>query len=245
MRDKGPADRRSTPIWLAIATALRSDIAEGRYRPGDRLPSEKALAERFDVNRHTVRRGMAQLVQEGLLRTRRGSGAFVASTPTDYPIGKRVRFHENLEAAGRRPAKRVLQLTKRAAAADEAGPLKIAEGDKIWVYDGLSYADGLPICLSQSFFPVSFLPALDQYLAEDASVTEALKGAGVADYTRVSTRLTAVLADASQALLLQIQEGDPLLRSSGINVDPDGVPVEFGRTWFVGDRITLTLGDQG
>ena len=95
-----------TPIWKAIANALRSDLAEGRYNPGDKLPTEAALADRFGVNRHTVRHGISVLVEEGLVRTRRGAGAFVAATPTDYPIGNRVRFHENLIAADRRPEKR-------------------------------------------------------------------------------------------------------------------------------------------
>jgi len=42
-------------------------------------------------------------------------------------------------------------------------------------------------------------------------------------------------------LHLQIEEGDPVLRSTGVNVDPDGPPVEYGRTLFAGDRVTLTL----
>ena len=58
---------------------------------------------------------------------------------------------------------------------------------------------------------------------------------------RVSTRLTAVRASATQALHLHLSEGDPLLRSSGVNVDDAGTPVEYGRTWFAGDRVTLTV----
>lgn len=92
-----------TPVWKAIANALRADLAEGRYTAGDKLPTEAALADRFGVNRHTVRHGISALVEEGLVRTRRGAGAFVAATPTDYPIGERVRFHENLIAAGATP----------------------------------------------------------------------------------------------------------------------------------------------
>ena len=109
-----------TPIWRAIADALRSDLAEGRYRAGDKLPTEAALADRFGVNRHTVRHGISALVEEGLVRTRRGAGAYVAATPTDYPIGQRVRFHENLIAAGRRPEKRVFAIDARSATAGEA-----------------------------------------------------------------------------------------------------------------------------
>ncbi len=237
MRDSA----RKTPIWRAIADALRSDLAEGRYGPGDKLPTEAALAERFGVNRHTVRHGVSALVADGLIRTRRGAGAFVAAAPTDYPIGKRVRFHENVVAAGRRPEKQVLDVETRAATQGEARALGVATGDTVCVYHGLSLADGQPIAVFESVFPLARLDGIDAALEHTSSVTEALKAVGVADFTRASTRLTAVRATATQALHLRLSEGDPLLRSSGVNVDVAGVPVEYGRTWFAGDRVTLTL----
>ena len=230
-------------MWQAIADALRSDLAEGRYAPGDKLPTEATLAARFGVNRHTVRHGIGALVDEGLVRTRRGAGAFVAATPTDYAIGKRVRFHENLIAAGRRPTKRILALEDRAATADEARALNIAAGDPLCAYQGLSLADDQPIAVFESLFPLDRLPTIRAALDHTSSVTEALRLEGVADYTRASTRLTAVRADATQALHLHLSEGDPLLRSSGVNIDAAGQPVEYGRTWFAGDRVTLTLDD--
>ncbi len=233
--------RSSTPVWQAIATALRADISEGRYLPADKLPTEAQLSARFGVNRHTVRHALSQLVAEGLVRTRRGAGTFVASTPTDYPIGEWVRFHENLLAAGRRPEKRILDVESRAATAGEARALEIDEGAPVCSYHGLSLADGAPIALFESVFPLDRVKAMDQNLTETSSVTEALALAGVADYTRASTRLTAVLADVTQALHLHLREGDPLLRSTSVNVEAAGVPVEYGRTWFAGDRVTLTL----
>ncbi|MEC8582094.1 MAG: phosphonate metabolism transcriptional regulator PhnF [Pseudomonadota bacterium] len=230
-----------TPIWQAIADALRSDLADGKYAPGDKLPTEAGLAERFGVNRHTVRHGISALVDEGLIRTRRGSGAFVAATPTDYPIGQRVRFHENLIAAGRRPDKRVLQVEQRSATTGEAKALQIAPGDPICAYHGLSLADRQPIAVFESLFPLGRLSSIEVALNQTSSVTEALRLVGITDYTRASTRLTAVRATATHALHLQLSEGDPILKSSGVNVDEYGVPVEFGRTWFAGDRVTLTM----
>lgn len=230
-----------TPIWKAIADTLRSDLAEARYMPGDKLPTEAALAERFGVNRHTVRHGISALVDEGLIRTRRGAGAFVAAAPTDYPIGKRVRFHENLIAAGRRPEKRVLDVEERAATAGEAKALNIASGDPVCAYHGLSLADGQPIAVFESLFPLLRLEGMVAALEDTRSVTEALRAVGVSDYTRASTRLTAVRATATQALHLQLAEGDPLLKSSGVNVNETGQAIEYGRTWFAGDRVTLTL----
>ena len=247
MRDTSPktpgpkTPSPKTPIWKAIADVLRSDLTEGRYAPGHKLPTEAALAIRFGVNRHTVRHGISALVEEGLIRTRRGAGAFVAATPTDYPIGSRVRFHENLIAAGRVPQKRVLQLEERAASEGEAEALHISPGDAVCAYHGLSLADGQPIAVFESLFPLARLPGITAALTRTSSVTEALKAAGAADYTRASTRLTAVRASATRALQLQLVEGDPLLKSSGVNVDEAGVPVEYGRTWFAGDRVTLTV----
>ncbi len=234
-------DTQKTPIWKAIADALRSDIAEGRYVAGDKLPTEAALAERFGVNRHTVRHGISALVDEGLVRTRRGAGAFVAATPADYPIGKRVRFHDNLIAAGRTPEKRVLHVEERMATTGEAEALGINAGDMVCVYHGLSLADGQPIALFESLFPLPRLTGITETLADISSVTEALAAVGVTDFTRASTRVTAVRATATQALHLMIAEGDPVLRSSSVNIDGDGTPVEYGRTWFAGDRVTLTV----
>ena len=220
---------------------MHSDLAEGRYGPGDRLPTEAALANRFGVNRHTVRHGISALVDEGLIRTRRGAGAFVAAMPTDYPIGTRVRFHQNLIAAGRRPDKHVLALNARAATIGEAKALHIAAGDPVCAYHGVSLADGQPIAVFESLFPLTRLPEISAALQGTRSVTEALHAVGVTDYTRATTRLTAVRATATQALHLHLAEGDPLLRSSSVNVDVSRQPVEYGRTWFAGDRITLTL----
>lgn len=234
-------DRPRTPVWRAIANALRGDITEGRYRPGDKLPTEATLAARFGVNRHTVRHALSDLVEAGLVRTRRGSGAFVAAVPTNYPIGRRVRFHENLLAAGRIPQKRVLQIETRAATVGEADALEISAGNDVCAYHGLSLADGVPVAVFESVFPLERLTGIDTALDETSSVTEALRRVGIPDYTRASTRLTAVLADATQALHLEVREGDPLLRTTSVNIDGGGVPLEYGRTWFSGDRVTLTI----
>lgn len=232
-----------TPIWKEIAKALRNGIAEGVYAPGDKLPTEAALAQRFGVNRHTVRHALAALAEENLLHSRRGSGVFVTTTPTDYPIGRRVRFHQNLRAAGQTPAKRVLCRDTRLATAAERDALGLDDGAKVHVYEGLSLSEGRPIALFRSVFPAARFPDLLTWLGKDPSVTAALSQYGVADYTRASTRVNAKLATATQALLLQIPEYAPLLRTIGVNVDTSGTPIEVGRTWFAGDKVTLTLTD--
>ena len=232
---------KKTPLWQAISNELRAELVAGRYAEGDKLPTEAALAARFGVNRHTVRQGIAVLVEEGCIRTRRGAGAFVVSRPTEYAIGPRVRFHENLLAAGHTPEKRILHLEDRLATRAESAALGLENAEPLCACHGISLSDGRPIALFESLFPIKRLIGITDALREHNSVTAALRACGVDDYVRVSTRLTAVRATAAQALHLQCKEGDPLLASVSVNVSPDKHPVEMGRTWFVGDRVTLSL----
>ena len=228
-------------LWTAIADTLRAEIGGGVYAAGDRLPSEGRLAARFGVNRHTVRRALAALSDEGLVHSRRGAGAFVTAQVTEYPLGRRVRFHRNLLAAGRTPDRRVLTLETCRASVEEAEALDIRPGAPVHVYAGLSLADGVPLALFRSVFPAERLPGLVAALGEAPSVTRALAACGVHDYVRVSTRITATSADAAEAAQLRLAPGAALLRTVSVNADPGGRPVEFGRSAFAGDRVSLTL----
>src|SRR3546814_10999216 len=87
--------RAGVALWRQIAETLEKDIREQVYEPGQRLPTEAELAARFSVNRHTVRRGIAFLEQEGVLRVEQGRGTFVQERMVDYRLGKRTRFTEN------------------------------------------------------------------------------------------------------------------------------------------------------
>lgn len=229
------------PIWKAIAQTLEAEIGAGHYRPGDRLPSEAHLSARFGVNRHTVRHAIRALADAGLLRTRRGSGVFVASVPTDYPLGRRVRFHQNVAASGRTASRRLTLLDTRAADAKEAEALRLPPGAPVHVVEGVSLADGRPLGVFRSVFDAARFPDLLAHLSADPSVTRALAQCGLPDYTRAETRLTAKIAPATMALALELPQGAPVLRSVAVNVDPEGRPVEYGTTWFAGDRVTLTV----
>ena len=114
----------------------------------------------------------------------------------------------------------------------------------VHAYEGLSLADGQPLALFRSVFPAARFPGLPDALRRLSSVTAALREEGIEDYTRAWTRVNAKLATATQALHLHLREGAPLLRTISLNIDPEGRPVEYGRTWFSGDRVTLTLAES-
>jgi len=233
-----------SPLWTSIRDHISEEIARGHYVPGDRLPTEAQLSDRFGVNRHTVRRALADLAEAGTVHARRGAGVFVRHRPTAYPLGRRVRFHQNLEAAGRVPEKRILLLETRAPDQDEAKALRLVPGAQIHVYEGLSLADGTPIALFRSVFPTARFPSMLDALRDSQSVTAAFAAHGLADYTRISTEITAKPATPTLAAQLHLPAGAAILRTVAVNVDADGQPIEFGRTWFAGDRVALTLGAE-
>lgn len=228
-------------LWREIADVLAEEIARGHVGPGGRLPTEAELAARFGVNRHTVRHALGDLASRGLVHARRGAGVFVTARPVDYPLGRRVRFHQAVEAQGQVPSRELTRVETRPADMAEAEALGLHPGDAVHVVEGVSSADGQPLAAFRSVFP-GWLEGLPAALRGGASITVALAACGVPDYTRSSTRLTAKAAKPMLAMRLRVQEGAPILRTVAVNVDAAGRAVEYGTTWFAGDRVTLTVG---
>ncbi|MEY4871278.1 MAG: phosphonate metabolism transcriptional regulator PhnF, partial [Pseudomonadota bacterium] len=104
-----------SPLWREIAATLQAEIARGHFPAGTRLPTEADLSARFGVNRHTVRHALADLAARGLVLSRRGAGVFVIGRPTDYPLGRRVRFHQAVTAAGQVPSRDLTRIETRPA----------------------------------------------------------------------------------------------------------------------------------
>lgn len=228
---------RPEPLWQQIARTLTDEVQAAA--PGDRLPTEAQLAARFGVNRHTVRRALADLAEAGLVHARRGVGVQVTARPTDYPLSRRTRFNAAMSATGRVPGRRVLSVQTAPADAVEAEVLGLPPGAPVIRAEGLTLADGVVIGHFRSAFAA--LPGLAAALAAGEGVTRALAACGIADYTRAWTRLTAVSADALLAGHLHLRRGEAVMRAVSLNIGPDGQPLEYGVTHFAGTRVTLTV----
>ncbi|MEJ2675982.1 MAG: GntR family transcriptional regulator, partial [Acidihalobacter sp.] len=97
------------PRWRQIYGTLAEEMQQGILRPGQRLPTEPELAERFGVNRHTLRRAMAELRDDGLVRIERGRGTFVQEEVIDYPVTRRTRFSDIMIMSDHEPGQRALR----------------------------------------------------------------------------------------------------------------------------------------
>lgn len=233
-------------FWRQIAEQLRGEIAGGHWPPGARLPTEAQLAERFGVNRHTVRRAMATLAGEGLIRTDQGRGTFVeaAGRRLVYPIGRRTRFSEIVSRQAREPAGRLIEHGREAASPWLAGRLAVATGTALVRLETLHVADGVPISTATSWFPEARFPTLIEAYAETGSVTKALARNGLADYSRASTRIRARLAETAEANWLALGPGALVLEVEAVNVDGDSVAFQLTRGSFAAERVEIVVDSE-
>ena len=229
------------PLWRRIAQALSSEIGPSGLQPGARLPTEAQLAQRFGVNRHTVRRAIEALVRTGLVRVEQGRGSFVAEDLLDYPVRARTRFSELVRRQNRDPTGQVLQVREVACSAQVAAGLGLAGGSFVTMLERLGLADGVPVVLSNHYFPQTRLPGILEALRAEPTITAALAAVGVDDYLRQATRVTARMPTPSEAGLLQVSRQRPLLVCENVNVDRAGTVTEFCVARYASNRVQVVF----
>ncbi|WP_421359746.1 phosphonate metabolism transcriptional regulator PhnF [Agrobacterium rosae] len=227
--------------WRRVADGLRGAIANGEM--GEQLPPETELATQFGVNRHTVRRAIAALSSDGVLRAERGRGTFVnaAKTRVAYPIGERARFSENMMQQSLAPSGRLIHAEIVAADTAQAKLLSCDLGSPLHRVEHLAVADGAPMSRSVSLFSADRFPGIIAGYAETGSITKALEREGLADYRRQETRLTAERVSARDVELLNCAADSIVLVSQAVDVDMDSKPIQSIVTRFLADRMELVF----
>lgn len=229
------------PRWEQIASALRDDITSGAYPPGSRLPNEAQLAERFNVNRHTLRQAVQALAREGFVSVRQGSGTWVRELVLDYALQRRTRLSENLAEAGERAERELMHHESGIPAGAWAQLLKIAPNQPVELLHTRSRVRGRPISLSTSAYPSARFQGIADTFARERSITAALRHHGVSDYTRLRSSISARLPTPAEADALARALSQPVLVVQYTNVDVDGVPVEAACTLFAADAVQLQV----
>jgi GntR family transcriptional regulator, phosphonate transport system regulatory protein len=229
-------------LWRRIADALEQSIAQGAFKAGTKLPAEIEIAERFGVNRHTVRRAIAALAERGLLRAERGSGTYVEGDRIAYPIRRRTRFSEIIGGAGHTVGGRLVTSSIEPADNEVARRLKLKPAAAVIRMERVRQADGVPIVASTTWLPADRFPnAARVYAMSSNSMTRMLANFGVRDFTRESTRVTAAIAEAADAESLKLALGRPLLVVESVDADTSGAPILTTRSRFASDRVALVL----
>lgn len=227
-------------VYSQIARLLEEQIQQF-HKAGDMLPSEQALAAQFGVNRHTVRRAIEQLVDNGLVERQHGRGTIVLDPPLDYAIGRTTRFTETLESVGRTARNKILRKLVVPARGGVAQRLGLAEETTVLWIETLRFTDDKPVCVISHFLPQARFPELlDEY--RGGSLHEFLGRRYAVRLRRRESLVTACLPQGDDAALLGMPQNRPVLRVKSVNVDErDACPLEYALTRFRADRIQLCI----
>jgi GntR family phosphonate transport system transcriptional regulator len=229
-------------IWQRIAEVLAAEIGSGSFPPGGRLPTETALAERFGVNRHTLRQAIGALSTAGLVSVQHGRGTFVRPAPmVEYPIGARTRFSEIISRQSMMADGELLAARESPATPEVAEALGLPATTPVVVLEILRRADGLPVSIVTSHLPAPRFRGIDAAFRETNSITAALLRFGVADYTRRSTRIWTRMPTPEEAVLLRQRADVPVLVKESVNQDESGQAIEFGVSRAAGQRVQVLV----
>ncbi len=228
-------------LWRQVADGIERGIAEGRYAAGERLPGETEIAETYRVNRHTVRRALAALAERGLVRAERGSGTYVEAPRLAYPLRSRTRFSEIVGAGGREPRGQFIEAGEEPATRELARVLGLKTGATLIRIEALRLADRVPICVSTSWLSAEQFPDAGRVFANVRSMTKLLEHYGVRDFRRGSTRITAAIAEATDAARLDLALGRPVLVVDATDVDAAGQPLMTKRSRFAAERVEFVV----
>ncbi len=231
--------KQGKPIYRQIAETLLKDI-NCHYQANDCLPPEQELANRFSVNRHTLRRGIDELISIGLVERVHGKGVFILDAPVDYAIGKNSRFTENLDALGKSSDTQLLKKLEIKADGNIAKQLKLNIGSTVLWLETLRKVEDKPFCLISHYLPLErFGAEINDY--QSGSLHAFFKTMGFKP-VRLSSTISALFPRDDDGLLLVMPKYLPVLRVKTVNIDTVSLqPIEYSIARFRSDSAQISI----
>jgi GntR family transcriptional regulator len=221
------------PKYYAVKRHLLDII--GTLTPGSPVPTERLLMAQLGTSRTTVRQALAELVGEGRLVRRQGSGTYVAEPKVSWPL-RMTSFTEQATAVGRAATTQLVDARRDRATAEIADRLGLRLGAPVHRIERLRLVDDMPMALETSHLSAAQFPNLARHLRRSDSLYRVLRDEyGVVPVTAEETIETAS-ATPREADLLDTETGAPILMLSRHSFTADGAPVEWVQSWYRGDR---------
>jgi GntR family transcriptional regulator len=233
------------PLYLQLKRWIEDAVSRGAIKPGDALPSERDLAVKVDVSRVTVRKAVQQLVRDGVLVQRHGSGTFVAPQThrVEQSLSQLTSFTEDMARRGMNVRAVWLDRGIYAPSPEETVVLGLTSGDHVARIARLRMSDDIPMAIERAALSTSVLPDPENVAS---SLYAHLERSGNRP-VRAIQRIRAANLGEDDAQLLEVPEGAASLNIERISYLASGRVIEFTRSIYRGDTYDfvaeLRLGD--
>ena len=216
------------PLYKEVKLRITRGLMDGHWRPGEAIPSESRLAERFQVSVGTVRKAIDELVAEKILLRQQGRGTFVAAHTLDRTL---FYFFHLVGKDGRKetPETALLSFVRARADAHESSALGIGRGDRVLRIRNLLRLSGDSVVIDDIVIPAQIFPDLDEAVfgGREGTIYGLYQARYGINVIRISERLSATLADDDTGALLGVPAGTPLLKIARIAFTYHDRPVEL------------------
>lgn len=218
-----------------IARYLRELIEDSD--PGDRLPSDAELCERFGVSRITARQAVQTVASDGLIERRRGAGTFVRSKPVERDLGSPLSFSEAMRARGMEASSETLAWGPVDPTEDERQALRLGTKDGVYALERLRLADGTPMAIERAVMPETLALSLEGDF-ESGSLHDAFERMGRVP-ERAHAEVTAHRATKRQRELLGLSSSGIVICERRTIFDQDHEPLERTVTSYAPNRFSF------
>jgi GntR family transcriptional regulator len=220
------------PLYKEVKIRLTRGLAAGDWKPGEAIPSEAKLAERFNVSIGTIRKAIDELVAERILLRQQGRGTFVATHTEDRTL---FYFFHIVGKDGSRevPVLELLSFKRAKASAEEEGRLGLERGAAVFRIQNLLHLGGEPVIFDEITVPAALYPDLteDVFRTREGTIYGLYQARYGISVLRISERLAAEHPPAHAAELLGITTGSPALAIKRVAYTYGDTPVEYRVSW--------------
>jgi GntR family transcriptional regulator len=236
-------EKTESSLYNIVKKKIIKKIQVGKYKVGDKLPTEMELCKEFNVSRTTVRIALQQLVMEGRIYKVQGKGTFVSSPKIQQSLTTAKKgFTSQMIEQGYTPSTKVIKLQVIPADESLAIHLQIKEKDPVTQLIRIRYADNEPLQYEIAHIPWHFAPGLSNDWEEcKGSLFQLLEKKYNVKVHRTVEAIEPILSSKEISEYLNITEGSPVFSLETITYNSEQVPIEFSEAIFRGDRSKFTI----
>ena len=228
-----------TPRYIKIHNEIKRRIENNQWKLGQKIPAERDLAQEFAVSRMTLRQALQNLVDEGILERRVGSGTFVARQRIQEKMSGVTSFTELMALQGKQASSQTVSYQVTEPSLSEVEKLGLASDQKVLRMERIRFADGEPICFEVAALPFDLVADYRQSQVT-TSLYQTLADDGL-EIGRAQQTVSATVASERISELLKVKRGAAILTLRQVTYLSDGRPFEYVRTQYVGERFEFYL----
>lgn len=230
-------DKEESPFYMQLKNKLKDDIESGKYKHGDKLPSERELAEQFNISRMTARHTLSVLEREGVVERRIGVGTFITNNRIKMDFITFNSFSKDMLSKGFKPTTKKLSLSKDYATAYLAKKLKIDLNDEVTVLRRVRLVNDMPISIEESFIPSKFCDGIMDLISDNTSLYQILEDQFGIVLVKAKEYMRVTFPDESESKLLRIGANNPCILREAVAFDNESNEVEFSTSLIRSDVV--------